>query len=65
VRCAVLGEGRVVLYECDLWSEAVEWLRGYTDSDTGGWSWFEISKDGVVQARYVVSREEEMCDDAE
>lgn len=57
MRCAVLGEGREVLHECDLWSEAVEWLRRYTDSGTGGWSWFEISKDGVVRAKLAIVTE--------
>lgn len=59
MRCAVLGDGREVLYECDLWSEAVDWLARYMERDSGGWAWFALTRDGEVRARYLMNREED------
>lgn len=53
MRCAVLGEGREVLHECDKWSEAVDWLRRYTDDGCGGWAWFTLTLDGAVRATFM------------
>lgn len=58
MRCAVLGEGREVLHECDSWGEAVEWFRRYTERDSGGWAWFALTKDGVTRARFAVEVDE-------
>jgi len=55
--CEVLGEGREVLHSCDKWTDLVDWFQGYTSGGSGGWSWFELKRDGKVAARFVISKQ--------
>lgn len=61
--CSVVASGSVVLHECDTWSEAVGWLDRYLHDGDGGHDIFEIKKDGVTCAKYIIDRTEEYADD--